>query len=441
MSELRVAAFPRGIDGLLMPARPGRSIALLVEEGRPEAAWVARFAAERMITYRKRASTPLQALGTGELLGASDIAAAMRKHGLSTLLLHGSRTRDIDAWARAEGMALVAAAPRLARDLEHKIRFDALLAAHRLPKPRSVAGPAGALDPLPFAGPVVVQQPESMGGEGTYFVPAGAGVGSLVARGTLRAKEPVLVRERVEGDAYGLTLLVGHDVCALSALRVQCYYPAPRGAARRVFAGVQWLPHAALGPKRAAAITRVGKRLARVLHGLGYRGFANVDLICTPEDAVHLIECNPRPSAATPSLYVWPELLHGLPVDTLYLAACRGRAKRGGAPRVLGLPHSTFAGSVLDVPADLRGERARSARRGVDSGVYQLGRGGLRFRSPDPAALGPRGTLFAFGSVRRGERFGPDDTLVNVVCSLPLFDARGRLSARGRRVLAHFEVT
>jgi hypothetical protein len=433
--------FPRGIDGFFLAHGPTSPVRFLVEEGRPEYAYLRSIAPGRLIPYRLAPGLSMQSLGTGELLRRSNIASAMAKACVSQLFLHTSRTPEMDAWARAATVRLLAVRPRFARDFEHKIRFDAWLSLHGIDKPKSVHGSVRALDPLPFPRGAVAQVPQSMGGEGTFFLKSGQALQTLVTRGLLAPTAPCLVREWVHGEALGITLLITDVLCALSSLRVQAYYPAQDGEAARVFAGVQWLPHAALSPRFVGNAERVLGKLARALHTAGYRGFANVDFMRAEQDAVRIIECNPRPSAATPSLYVWPELLHGFDVPEALLSAFRGRAKSGGRPRLLGLPVTNFSGSVLDVPASLvRGTSAR-VRRGVRSGVYSLHGSALTFVAEDPATLGPRGTLFAFGSVRRAERYGADDTLLNIYSEPALFTRRGRISARGKAVLAALEVT
>jgi hypothetical protein len=434
----RIALFPRGLDGLFLPQPRDRELLLLVERGRPEARWAERFAGARVVPYSLQGEQPLQELTTGEALARSNIGAALREAGAGALFLHGSRTPDIDAWARRERVRLVAARSRWARALEHKIRFDTFLAEHRIARPRSVNGRAGRLDPLPFARGAVAQKPDSMGGEGTFFLGPREPLRALIDAGVLRANEPCLVRELVHGRPLGITVLVAQEVVALSALRLQCYYPGDGPS--RAFAGIQWLPRSSLSRRLAARIERLFLALGRTLHQRGYRGFANVDFLCGADERPYVIECNPRPSAATPALWVWPELISDLPAAELYFDALLSRA-RAARLRTLGLPRSEFAGATLDVQANTRDTTPRSVRRGVESGVYRMSRTGPVFLDADPQRLGPPGTLFAYASIRRGERFAFDATLVNVCSSFPLYDARGRLNARGRAVYAAFEVS
>lgn len=436
----RVALFPRGLDGLFLPALPGRELLLLVERGRPEQRWAEHFAGARLLPYALHGEQPLQELTTGEALARSDIAATLRGAGAGALFLHGSRTADIDAWARGAGVRLVASKAGWARALEHKIRFDRLLAQHGIARPRGVSGRAARLDPLPFLRGAVAQKPDSMGGEGTFFLAPGAPLRSLIDAGVLRADEPCLVRELVHGRPLGITLLIGHGLVALSALRLQCYYPAGAGPSR-AFAGIQWLPRSALSRRLALRVERLFLALGRSLHAQGYRGFANIDFLCGADEQPRVIECNPRPSAATPALWVWPELISDLPAAELYFDALLSRPRAASRLRLLGLPRSEFAGATLDLQANTRDTAARSARRSVESGVYRISRAGPVYLDPDPRRFGPPGTLFAYASVRRGERFAFDATLVNVCSSFPLYDARGRLNARGRAVHAAFEVS
>ncbi len=340
------ASLVRGIDGLFLDSGPARGY-LLAEAGTPEVAWArAAFGDDRVLSYDLYEHLgPYPA--TADLLRASDIGQCLHHAGIADLLLPVSSSAAIREWARDSGVNLLGPNPTLQSHLEDKLWFDAFLRRHHLPVPKGGPFRLYPPEPLPIAGPCVLQIPDSMGGEGTYFVNDRADVDALVRDRLLPLRGELLLREAVVGRPLGLTLFISEDCVALSAARLQCYYP-PRGGGL-CFAGIQWQPTSALDSALRARLDDRLLHLGLLLHQAGYRGPANIDLIATPDGEPLIIECNPRLSAATPQLFRHPALLHGLPAGRLLIEAFRNKPCYTPNPRLLGLPDSDFAGATLDL--------------------------------------------------------------------------------------------
>ena len=252
-ATLRLAYFARGLDGLFLPASDGWEAFGLLRGNSPEAGWAGPIVPrERALLYRLRGHEDDPYPPTGDVLEGSDVAQVMGCRGIAALLLSSSYTPQVRDWALRNGIRILAADYDLQQRLENKLWFDRFLARHEIPKPRSavvVAGNAPSPALCAAIGPAVVQLADSMGGEGTFFLPALADWPGLCDQLQLPRGERCLAREFKAGWPLGITLFVSPGLVALSAARLQCYYPRQGGQQRRLFAGVQWLPASELSPR------------------------------------------------------------------------------------------------------------------------------------------------------------------------------------------------
>lgn len=442
MSAPDFAAFLHGLDALALLAH-GVDVALLVPAGSAQETWAnALLRPDRVLPLRLDAALEARALGdltTGQLLGQSDAAEQIRTRGGGRFLPSCSTSSQIHAFSREHGIPLLAASIAAQRSLGDKLRFHRLLERAGLPVPDGGVWRARPGVPPELPGRLVLQEPDSSGGEGTFFVRDGAGALELLAAGQLQAGRRYLVRRFVTGRALGITIFVHPTAIVLSALRIQGYYPRPASEPRARFAGVQWLPSAALGTRLRARIDEVARSLGELMRTQGYRGFANVDLIADEADEPWIIECNPRLSAATPQLLARPELSGGIPLARLAVDLFLRR--KGQAPPAFSpVPDTAFEGATLDLLAPAQGDAA--VQSCPPCGAYRLDTGGAR-PALAPAGVGSvAGLVSGFVSssqhadapfllsvmARPGERPPADATPATILSDVPLFDTEGRLN-------------
>lgn len=426
-ASLRLAYFARGLDGLFLPPIAGCETFALLRAGSPEADWagtiVPRAAA---LVYRLRGHEADPYPSTGDVLRDSDVARVLQRRGISALLLSSSFTLEVRDWAQRHGVRILAADYEDQERLENKLWFDRFLARHQIPRPESavvVAGEHSALSVLSDAGPVVVQRADSMGGEGTYFLTSLSEWPKVAGDLPLPRGERCLARRFVSGRPLGISVFVAPGLVALSAVRLQCYYPRHGGEDRRLFAGVQWLPAKSLAPHLCGRINAVFQRLGTLLYRRKYFGFANFDFLADSEDQVWVIECNPRMSAATPQLLAQPELSGGVSLGRKLL---EGFARPRRWPRAFAsspLPMTDYAGATLDITG--QSSTSQPVRREFASRPHS-----------DRA-----GEVAVYSLASKGQVATSETTLATILADFPLYDARGNLNAAGRRLTAHFRYT
>ena len=425
---LRLAYFARGLDGLFLPPVEGCEAFALLRGDSPEESWAGQFVPrERALVYRERGLQLLDPYpSTGDSLLHSDVARVLRRHKIGALLLSSSFTPQVREWGQRHGVRILAPDYELQRRLENKLWFDRFLARQKIPRPESgivVAGKTGPTLTRRASEGVVVQRADSMGGEGTFYLDSLAEWPALAERLQLPRGERCLVRQFIAGRPLGISVFVAPGVIALSAVRLQCYYPQLPGQSRRLFAGIQWLSTRELSARLKGHISAVFKRLGLLLYRRRYLGFANFDFLADESDRVWLIECNPRMSAATPQLLANPALSRGVPLGQLLLGNYRTPQPWPRQPQVFGFPPSDFAGATLDLTSQaaqfgpVKREMVSGPRR-QQGGHYSL------------YSLAVKWQLAMHGS-----------TLGMILADFPLYDSAGELASAGQRVVSRFRYT
>lgn len=429
---LRLAMFPRGGDGLYLPPIADVEVLALVARGTPEERWVRGFLApERVLPYTFTGDRADPYPSTESLLRRSDIHVCLARAGVRALLMSATTSAGTHAWSRRHGISLIASDYAQQVQLEDKIWLHRFLGRHGLPRPAGGPITLGSRAPA-VRGPSVLQVPDSMGGEGTYFVDGPEAVARL---GLPRGR--YLLRERIVGRPFGISVFVAPEAVALSAVRLQCYHPQASGPSR-CFAGIQWFRSDWLSARLRRRIDGVFARLGALLYRRRFVGFANFDFMVDDDDEVYVLECNPRMSAATPQLLARPELLGGVPAAALFLASFQApRRFSRVAPRCSRVPDTAYHGATLDiVPGS-----ARAVRRGFRSGRYVRDAEGIHYRDPDPRARVGQGALTLLSFARPGQVCDPDGTLATIYSDEQLHDRHGGLLTRARQMLAHFGYT
>jgi hypothetical protein len=427
MPDFRLAYFARGLDGLFLPEVPGCEAFALLRADSPEESWSGRFVPpDRSILYRLRGHADDPYPATGDVLHDSDVARVLAKRRIGALLLSSSFNPQIRAWSERHGVRVLAADYALRRRLEDKLWFDRFLARHEIPRPASgvvVVGRSPANRSGLSAGPVVVQAADSQGGEGTYFLESQYEWLALAQRLHLPHGQRLLVRRFVAGQPLGITVFVAPGQVALSAVRLQCYYPSASGEARRLFAGIQWSPSSDLSSQLRSRIGDVFQRLGGLLYRRRFFGVANFDFLADEQDRVWVIECNPRMSAATPQLLANLELSGGFPLGRQLLEGYRQPRRWPTRYDVSPLPRSKFAGATLDITSQ-------------DPAQPLVSR---EFASGPIRSAGGMATLFSLAA--RGQTATPETTLGIVLADYRLYDVAGNLNAAGRELFRRFRYT
>jgi len=422
---LRLAYFARGLDGLFLPAVAGCEAFALLRAGSPEEQWAGSLVSRKQsLVYRLPEYELNPYPSTGDVLRDSNIAQLLKRNQISALLLSSSFTAQVRAWADRHEIRVLAADYEHQQRLENKLWFDRFLARHRIPKPTSAVVIAGST-PSPATSvsirSAVVQQADSQGGEGTFFLDSLAEWPALVERLALPRGERLLARQFVPGRPLGITVFTAPGIVALSAVRLQCYYPRRSGAAQRLFAGVQWLPTGELPARLRNQINVVFQRLGELLYGRRYFGFANYDFLADDSDRVWVIECNPRMSAATPHLLANSELSGGVPLGRLFLEGFQGQAKWPRRFEFSQLPASRFAGATLDITS-----------QAADAQVT---------RRDFPCGRRTREAFTLFPMAGKWQLAAPETTLATILSDVRLFGDSGKLNAAGRRLVQRFRYT
>jgi hypothetical protein len=431
--------FPRGLDGLYLPPVAGVDVLALVERGSPDEAWMQQcLPTEQVLAYTLRRDLGIYP-STQDLLQHSDIHAVLRKARASGLLLSCSCSAGIHAWARRHRVPLLLSGDYAHQRLEDKLWFDAFLRRHRIPRPAGGAYTIGRRARLPVDGPAVLQLPDSMGGEGTFFLDGADAVAQLVARGLVHRGDRSLVRARIDGRPYGITVTIAPSTIALSAIRLQCYYAQPDAASGQSFAGIQWVAASELSATLTRRINRVFGQLGELLYRRRFFGVANFDFMIDGQERVFLLECNPRMSAATPQLLCRRELSAGVEVGELLLRSARGPRTYPRARRKSRLPPSQYQGATLELVH--KGSAEAVVQRTFPSGSYDLDGDSIRYRGPHIGATAAGRGFAVVSFARPGQRCHRDETLGSVVSHEPLFDGAGALLPRAQRLLAHFRYT
>jgi hypothetical protein len=397
----RFAVLVSGVDGLFWPEVAGFQRHVLAREG-AEARWaVEQFGAAATLPFRLEGP----ANDTARLLDRSNIAGVLLDRGVDHLLLTVRQSEGVRAWARANRVRLLGTTPAQQQHYEDKRVFDALLRKHGLPVPDRVQLLGPRRRPRY---PAVLQEPDSLGGEGTWFLRSPEDLECRLRSAGAADRRRWLIRELRPGAPYGVTLFVAPAWVAASPARRQCYGPAD-DQGRRPFLGIQW---EATERFAGTALDRWLARLAAVLYAERFFGFANVDFLVDDAGDITFLECNPRLSAATPQLLRHPQAAGGLPLGQTYL---RRPQRRDWPARFewVPAPSSDYRGATLDLPyvkGDVRGR------------IPRIGRYDRRRRWVGPELTGE---TMVIPLVQPGDVLEPGQTVASLLTDRPLYDDQG----------------
>ena len=439
MKTIKIGVFSLGIDSLMLTPPSGFRFIFLVARGTEEERWMRQFLDPKDFLLYTLKRGNLCALGSEAILKHSDVTALMKRSGIRHLWLTGQSSPFIESWSRKHRIRTLSTDLKTQRKFEDKLRFDAFLARHHLPKPPSerVLFPKS---PITLKGLVVLQKPVSLGGQGTFFLRDGKEAQTLLDSGKIRPGRHYLARQRIEGKTYGITVLVGSETISLSALREQCFsehYTSNHGH----FLGIQWTPNSELGPAIQATINSTFRATGEALRSEGFFGFANIDFIISSDsEELFLIECNPRLSNATAHLFKFPSLSLDPEIGTGFVRDSALRNPLRDSFRFHGLPAPDFRGTLLLISVFPTRQNPHIVRQTYPRGLYRLKGKQVRWIDPDPRKISSGDKQFALLSLAEaGEQFIVTEIMATVFSNFPLFDALGRMNSDGHLILDHFK--
>jgi len=430
--------------------RKEQNVVYLVAAGTKEEQWVKKFLNTRLIALYNLRSERFginKKLHDAEILKYSDINEILAVRGIINLFgwFHSrdaKHVRCLRTYFNKHGFVPLSAAFDLQYKLEHKIYFDRFLKKNGLRKPKSEIYIGGASLPR-FTGKIVLQHPLTAGGEETFILEKSTDIVRLLRKGLIKNGKSYLVREYIDGPAYGITIIVSRDRIILSAIRRQCYGENTHSG-RLSFNGIQWLPISFFSISLRRKMNKIFHDLGRSLLSIGYRGIANIDFIVdSGGDEIYILECNPRLSSSTVHVFAFPELISKhLLGNVLYNIYVMDRFPRDGKVRYYKIPETGFQGATLDINGfHLTKYKRVTIRRGYEPGLYRISKDTISFVSPDVRKLPRRGNYFMLSSAAtKNEQYHWNDIVASIITNFQLYNlSTGEFTQSGVQLLNYFK--
>ena len=428
---------PGGIDGLIVAKKyRGKKFVFkyLVPRGKEEAIWSEKILAKRDLVYYDLLSDKLSmaTLDFAALVKKSNVLKQIKAAGITHILSGHAVTSSLENWAKKNRLTLIAPDFKLVQNLENKLWFDQFLTRNNLPAPASQLWRAGQ-EKIVLKSKLVLQEPNSRGGEGTYFISQPAELKKLFKVKKIKNNQRYLLRQFKSGPAYGITIFIGRDIIALSSLRIQCYGRQNKNS-QKEFLGVQWVAGQSLSAKLKRSVNQVFYDLAEKLRQDGYIGYANIDFIAKGSK-VYILECNPRFSSSSVQLLMFAENISRINTAQLFLDDLLLK-KTSGKFKFFGLPQSSFTGANLYIAT--KNKQVISAY--YPGGIYKLVNNKIKFIDPDISKFNSRAKSFIFYSdTQPGEVLVKGVIIGWVISNFPLYDRSGPLNSYGKMILEHFK--
>lgn len=429
-----------GIDALFLADHNlSKDIKLfyLVPYDMSEEIWARQFLPlKNIIFYRlKNKKISMTMIDFEGMVHNSDIASLLKQNKVDYLLVDHGVDKSLYLWAKKHKVKLIATDFKLSEKLEHKIYFDQFLSKYNLPKPASqVISPASQLE---LKGKLVLQDPVSCGGDGTYFVENTSDIKKLLLKKKIKASQKYLLRQFIKGETYGITIFITPSQIALSALRVQCY-DGLSDLGQKIFAGIEWLPSRLFKTKLQANLNSVFLRLAKALEQNSFFGYANIDFIVDDKNQIYIIECNPRFAASTTQLLKFTETIGHIKTDKIFVEDFIFKPKNS-KQKISYFPQSNFRGSLLYIQTALDVKKFL-VKKEYPGGVYRLQNNKIKFITPDVRQIGLKAKEFIFYSdTRKGEYHEANTVLASVVSNFSLYNSKGQANSAAKIILKYFK--
>lgn len=295
------------------------------------------------------------------LIQETSVLRSIRKTPALKVFMSGVPPKKAIKKADSFNLKLLSEPQELSAHWEHKIRFHEFCLKYNLPVPNGQILQSEKTQ-VKISAPVVIQEPESASGWGTFFATDKSEINEILSK---QKNFPLLIREFKEGLPCGVTILIDKaGRFAFSAIRAQCSIKVEQNL---LYHGIQWIPSFNLP---LSSIQNALCKMAESLHKEGFYGIAGIDFILS-EDDIYFIEINPRLSGATWQLAAVKELFP-LPFIDSYLKVITGKSLSHSVKR---LPRSRYAGATFDLDAflfDIRKEKKSVRKSRESAGIYSL---------------------------------------------------------------------
>ena len=230
--------------------------------------------------------------------------------------------------------------PYWGEKLENKLFFDSLLGKLKIKKPSSIKYTLSKIknDLMP----IVVQDVTSFGSFGTAIIKSEIQL-SEVKNKFKSSQKNLLIRKFINGHVYGITMVIHNKGIILSSIRQQCYFEKSDLNSDLTFAGIQWICRKYFKSKTIKTIEKSCSKIGKYLNKNKFRGIIHFDFMVDNNHEVFFLECNPRPSSATPQLLNNPSLIHNIDFSPILLHSF------DKLPNKSTIPNSEYRGSLLDL--------------------------------------------------------------------------------------------
>lgn len=437
-SILTFAVFARDVDPLMIrTALKRHKVVFLVERQSAVYEWVSKIISPSDLLIYSVDESRIDASFSAfeQILYFSNIKDLLDEHGISHLVTTERISPLVNRWARESGLLFIGTDYATKLQFENKIWFDEFMLRNNIPKPDSVTATLGEYT---YSGEskIVMQDPDSYGGEGTYFINSASDLAHLRKLKSKDLEKKFLFRNFIDGMSYGITIFISPSKIAVSPLRLQCFYPSE--SKTRPFAGIQWVDDLHLSPELRKNITTLFTSLGLRLHSEKFLGFANIDFIANANNEIFVIECNPRFSAATSHVIKFPELLGNLnSLDELMLSYSQS-TPYSSQPHVM-KHDSSFRGSYINIDIIPKNKEHMVIKRSYPYGLYSVDGSGISFISPDISQFKYSGReIVYFSDAEVGKVYHERTTASYIWSDFPLYDTTGNLSNEGNKLVTYF---
>jgi len=413
----------------------------LAASGTVEEEWAKSFLEEdKMFLYDlDKGKECLTKHGVKEILKYSNIDKVIKNNKIKYLWFLDKEIDYIRNWNKKNNNRIIVVNPLFRKNLENKIWFDAFLKKHSLPKPESEIYDLSKSE-LKLSGELVVQKPKSAGGEGTFFIKDKNDFKQLIGNNKINKNEKCLVRKKIKGKTYAITVFVSSKKIALSAIRQQCVSKNLTGK-RRQYLGVQWIPSNNISFNVKKEINSVFEKMGKLLYDYKFFGLTSFDFIIDNSGRVYIIECNPRLTAATAQLVKFPELTSNLDIGGIFINEFIESSFHIDNYKIYPMPKTSFDGAVLNIDFNYNILRKQLViEKEYRNGIYELKNNKIIFKTPDMRRFNRKAKQFIYTSmVKAGEAYEHSETLAIITSNFRLYGADCKINKEGKKILEIFK--